>query len=305
MAEMEKDIVTLRLKPRDRAGQELMPWGRAEPEMKIEIGTSSIIGTRKNQEDTIFGYGSGREAIALVCDGMGGLSGGELASKAAAESLADAWFGRKGTVDIPEFLEEEALRADEKVFQQKNEKGERIRAGTTIVAAIIRGNELYWLSVGDSKIYIIRGEEILSVCREHNYRLTLNQQLENGELTPEEYAAEEYRAEALISYLGMGNVPLMDLNRQPFLLEDGDIILLSSDGLYRSLAEKEIFSLVKEFGRDMQEAADALTSAALGMKQSGQDNTSVVLMRYSLSGREEGQDKDRNMGGKQDEFKKM
>lgn len=295
MAEMEKDIVTLRLKPKSRT----------EPEMKIEIGTSSIIGTRRSQEDTIFGYGSGREAIALVCDGMGGLSGGEIASKAAAESLADAWFGRKGNVDIPEFLEEEALRADEKVFQQKNENGERLRAGTTIVAAIIRGNELYWLSVGDSKIYIIRGEEILSVCREHNYRLTLNQQLEQGELTPEEYAAEEYRAEALISYLGMGNVSLMDVNRQPFLLENGDIVLLSSDGLYRSLTEGEILCLVKEFGGDMQEAADVLTSAALGNKQSGQDNTSVVLMRYSLASGKEQQDGKKNMGGTQDEFKKM
>lgn len=277
MAEMEKDIVTLRL----------FPENRAELQMKIEIGTSSIIGTRHSQEDTIFGYGSGKEAIALVCDGMGGLSGGEIASKAAAESLIDAWFGRKEIVDIPEFLEEEALKADERVFQQKNNKGERLRAGTTIVAAIIRGNELYWLSVGDSKIYIIRGEEILSVCREHNYRLTLNRQLEQGELTPEEYAAEEYRAEALISYLGMGNVSLMDLNRQPFCLENGDIVLLSSDGLYRSLAEEEILCLVKEFGGNMQEAADVLTSAALGNKQSGQDNTSVVLMRYSLQDKKE------------------
>lgn len=277
MAEMEKDIVTLRL----------FPENRAELQMKIEIGTSSIIGTRHSQEDTIFGYGSGKEAIALVCDGMGGLSGGEIASKAAAESLIDAWFGRKEIVDIPEFLEEEALKADERVFQQKNDKGERLRAGTTIVAAIIRGNELYWLSVGDSKIYIIRGEEILSVCREHNYRLTLDRQLEQGELTPEEYAAEEYRAEALISYLGMGNVSLMDLNRQPFCLENGDIVLLSSDGLYRSLAEEEILCLVKEFGGNMQETADVLTSAALGNKQSGQDNTSVVLMRYSLQDKKE------------------
>ena len=295
MAEMEKDIVTVRL----------FPQHRAEPEVKIEIGTSSIIGTRRSQEDTIFGYGSGKEAIALVCDGMGGLSGGEIASKAAAEGLVNAWFGRKEIEDIPEFLEKEALKADEKVFQQKNDKGERLRAGTTIVAAIIRGNELYWLSVGDSKIYIIRGKEILSVCREHNYRLTLNQQLEQGELTPEEYAAEEYRAEALISYLGMGNVSLMDLNRQPFLLEDGDIVLLSSDGLYRSLSEEEILCLIKEFGGDVQGAADVLTSAALGNKQSGQDNTSVVVMRYSVPGRKEEQEEKKQTGGKQDEFKKM
>lgn len=284
MCELEKDIVTVKILPQ-------------EASEGISLGMSSIIGTRSSQEDTVFCYGREKEAIGLVCDGMGGLAGGELASKAAAESFANAWFGSGIISDVPRFLEEEAIRADEKVFCQENEEGERIRAGTTIVAAIIREDELFWLSVGDSRIYIIRGEEILSVCREHNYRLTLDWKLEQGELTPEEYAAEEYRAEALISYLGMGNVSLMDVNRQPFLLEDGDIILLTSDGLYRSLSQEEILALVKDAKEDMQKAADMLTAAALGDKQSGQDNTSVVLMRYGGK-----QEKDRRM---QDGFKEM
>ncbi len=278
MGEPEKDIVTVKILPQEA------PDG-------ISLGMSSIIGTRSSQEDTVFCYGREKEALGLVCDGMGGLEGGELASKAAAESFANAWFSCGGITDVPRFLEEEAIRADEKVFCQENEEGERIRAGTTIVAAIIREDELFWLSVGDSRIYIIRGEEILSVCREHNYRLTLDWKLEQGELTPEEYAAEEYRAEALISYLGMGNVSLMDVNRQPFLLEDGDIVLLTSDGLYRSLSQEEILALVKEAKEDMQKAADMLTAAALG------DNTSVVLMRYGGK-----QEKDRRM---QDGFKEM
>lgn len=265
MTEMEKDVVTVRIYPREG----------------IELGTSSIIGTRKNQEDTIFGYVCQNKAIGIVCDGMGGLARGEIASMAAAESLAYAWFDRKDMEDIPGFLKKQAVKADERVFFQKDENGERIWAGTTLVAAIIDKNELYWLSVGDSKIFIIRGEEIISVCREHNYRLTLDQQLEQGQLTLEEYAAEEYRAEALISYLGMGNVSLMDVNEKPFQMRDGDIVLLSSDGLYKSLVEEEILHLVKEYEENMQNAADALTAAAMGDKTSEQDNTSVVLLRYN------------------------
>ncbi len=264
MTEMEKDVVTLKIYPKER----------------IEVGTSSIIGTRDNQEDTIFGYVCQERAIGMVCDGMGGLAKGELASKAAAESLADAWFESKEIEDIPDFLKRQAIKADEKVFFQEDENGERIRAGTTMVAAIVEKDELYWLSVGDSKIYIIRGEEIISVCREHNYRLTLDQRLEQGQLTQEEYAAEEYRAEALISYLGMGNVSLMDVNAQPFRMRDGDIVLLSSDGLYKSLTENEILHLVTEYQENVQHAAEALTAAAMGDKTSGQDNTSVVLLRY-------------------------
>lgn len=268
MDKMERDIVTVKLFTEKKTG--------------ITIGMSSIIGTRSSQEDTIFGSVRGTEAIAVVCDGMGGLAGGEVASKAAAESLVNAWFGRKEIGDIPGFLQEEAVRADEKVFLQENENGERLRAGTTMVVAIIRENALYWLSVGDSKIYIIRGDEILSVCREHNYRLMLDQKLQKGELSTEEYAAEEYRAEALISYLGMGNVSLMDINQQPFLLEDNDIVLLSSDGLYRSLSEDMIRDIVKVNETDVQHAAEILTAAALADKTSGQDNTSVVVLRYQI-----------------------
>lgn len=259
---------TVEIFPRKRAG--------------ITIGASSIIGTRRSQEDTIFSSQNGSEAIAIVCDGMGGLAGGAMASRLAAESMADAWFIKNEinkVADIPGFLKEEAIRADEKVYSQKNEQGGQM-AGTTIVMIIVRNNELYWLSVGDSKVYIIRGEEILPVCKEHNYRLMLDTQLKQGMLTEKEYAAQEYRAEALISYLGMGDVSLMDINQKPFLLYEGDIILLSSDGLYRSLTDKEILNIIKGHVPDMQNAALALTNAALDAKATGQDNTSVVVLQY-------------------------
>lgn len=261
--EMEKDVVTIQI----------------FPENQIVCGTSSILGTRKNQEDTIYGYAEDKKAIGIVCDGMGGLEGGEMASSLAVESLAGAWFAEPDLENIPDFLEKQAVIADEKVFLLKSEKGEKLNAGTTMVAAVIREKELYWLSVGDSKIYLIRRNEILSVCREHNYRLTLDRLLAEGSITEEEYAKEEPKAEALISYLGMGQLPMMEINRQPFLLEDRDIVLLSSDGLYRSLSEEEILEIVKEGQDNMQKAAEMLTKRALGEKQKGQDNTSVVVMQ--------------------------
>jgi len=246
----------------------------------IEMGTSSIIGMRNSQQDSVFGYKSGSQAIAIVCDGMGGLSGGEIASRVAVESLADAWFRQEDFSDIPGFFRQQARNADEKVFLQEDGNGRRLEAGTTVVAVIVRGNEMYWLSVGDSRIYMIRGNGISPLNRDHNYRMELDARLGRGEITLEEYLSEEYQAEALISYLGMGNVTLMDINPQAFELADGDIVLLSSDGLYRSLREREILAIVKENEQDMQGAADALTAAVDG--KSRQDNTSVVILRYTV-----------------------
>lgn len=243
----------------------------------VEIGTASIVGSRKSQQDAVFGYEYGGRAIGIVCDGMGGLSGGEIASRVALESIADAWFAQPEVEDIPQFLRSEAIRADEKVYWQESADGRRLQAGTTVVAVMIQNNELYWLSVGDSKLYFIQGQEILSLNAEHNYRMELNARLRDGTMTAQEYEAEEYQAEALTSYLGIGNLSLMDVSPKAYRLKDQDIILLTSDGLYRSLNEDEILAIVRGNDQDMQKAAEALTASVQGRKK--QDNTSVVLLR--------------------------
>ena len=245
---------------------------------EIEIGVASVTGTRRTQQDTVLGYQSGDRALAIICDGMGGLAGGETASRIAADSIAGAWFDQQDLPDIPAFFRREAVIADRKVSAQTDADGHPLRAGTTVAAVIIRAGQLYWLSVGDSRIWLIRGNEILTLNVEHNYRMILNARLRRGELTPEQYAAQEHRAEALISYIGMGNVSLMDINAQAYPLRDGDTILVSSDGLYRSLYEEEILLVLKRNGTDMQKAADAFMAAVAGRKK--QDNTSVALLRY-------------------------
>lgn len=267
------EVITLELSETKAVTQQL-PKKRGT----VEVGTASVIGSRKSQQDSVFGYESQGLALGIVCDGMGGLAGGEIASRAALESLADAWFAQKDIPDIPSFFRREAVRADRKVYGQERADGSRLEAGTTIVAAAVRDNELYWLSVGDSRLYFIRGMDILSLNIEHNYRLELNTLLREGKLTAQEYAAREYQAEALISYLGIGNLSLMDVSTKPYPLADGDIMLLTSDGLYRSLKEDEILEIVLKHKKDMQKAAEALTAAVKGRKK--QDNTSVVILRY-------------------------
>lgn len=274
------ELTESRVTTKQLTGQKPAAQPRTQNRSQIEIGTASIIGTRKSQQDSVFGYESDGRAIGIVCDGMGGLNGGEVASRVALQSIADAWFAQTDVLDIPDFLRREAVNADEKVYLQETADGKRLQAGTTVVAVIIQKNRLYWLSVGDSKLYFIRGQEILSLNTEHNYRLELNKMLRQGKMTPQQYAAEEYRAEALTSYIGIGNLSLMDINKQPYPLHDGDIILLASDGLYRSLNEEEILSIINKNRQEMQKAARALTAAVEGRKK--QDNTSVVILRYGI-----------------------
>lgn len=265
-ARLQRDIVTVRLE---------------EPITdSITVGASSIVGTRKNQQDSLY-VKLGKEAsIAIVCDGMGGMEGGEVASQTAVKILAED-FENLSELDIPHFMRQEAIKMDEAVAELKGDNGKNMNAGTTVVSTIILGNHLYWLSVGDSRIYIMRQDEFVQVNRDHNYKMHLDSERTAGRLTDEEYYARMEMGEALISYIGMGNVSLMDINKVPFSLMSGDIILLCSDGLYKRLEVEEIHSIIQRTLPDMDEAAHELTRVVMDKAKGSQDNTSVILMQYS------------------------
>lgn len=246
----------------------------------VRIGISTVIGTREKQQDTVFGFEREPYYIAAVCDGMGGLSGGEVASRTAMEILAEDFLELGADENIPGFLKEEAVKLSDAVYHLRNEEGEFLEAGTTIVTVIIKGNSMYWMAVGDSKIFYIRKNQIFSITREHNYRLSLDILKMRGDISEEDYETEAEKGEALISYLGVDNLSLVDGNEEAIILKKGDMLLLCSDGLYKSLDEQQILQMLWKY-KNVQEAATALTECVMKRKKSVQDNASVVLVQYS------------------------
>ena len=247
--------------------------------LSIKYGTSSIIGTRKYQQDSVFAGENNGMVFAVVCDGMGGMTSGDLASKTAIRIIAEDFYKLPADADIPAFFKLEVEKMDNAV-SKIDEDSSGPGSGTTIVATIIRGGIMYWLSVGDSRIYVIRKNEIVKVNRDHNYRLRLDAQLEAGNITMDDYKAEEKNAEALISYIGMGGVQLADISAGNNL-EENDIIILSSDGLYKRLSNSEVLDVVMCEEPDMKRAAKRLTDVVMKRTVKSQDNTSVVVMQYN------------------------
>lgn len=260
-----------------------------EFDKKVYIGTSSIMGRRKEQQDAIksdnfYSYAENGKAISVLCDGMGGLAGGEKASALCSSLVYDAFHGDTKFPSIPMFYKSVIYQADKKVKMIKTDEGTQIlEAGTTLVSVVIDDDQLFWASVGDSRIYIIRGNDILCITKDHNFSMLLNEKVKRGELTQEE-ADNNPKKEALISYIGIGGVHYVDMNSKGFHLMDGDHLVLCSDGLYRSLSEDEIKQVVCNFGTETQQSADALTNLALSKNLKNQDNTSVVVICYQDSG---------------------
>ena len=150
------------------------------------------------------------------------------------------------------------------------------------VPVLAEDNKLYWASVGDSRIYIIRGSQMRQVTRDHNYWLRLQEMVANGQMTKEE-AMGKRQKEALISFLGIGNVNLMDVNTQPFEMQYGDVIMLCSDGITKTLSDEQIHGIIVSDIVSTEDKAKTLVNAAITGNTHSQDNTSVAILQYKES----------------------
>lgn len=109
-------------------------------------------------------------------------------------------------------------------------EGVPIGAGTTLAAVWIKENCMHWISVGDSKIYLVRGHQTRCLTTPHNYKMLLDKRKQAGTITSEQYEAELSRGEALVSYIGMNGLKYMDVSMEGLELEAEDQIVLCSDG---------------------------------------------------------------------------
>lgn len=255
-------------------------------DMIVESAISSVIGARESQQDSCYvDVEEDGNAIGIICDGMGGLAGGEIASQNAVRMFIEDYEQvRYELTNFYSFFLEEMIEIDSMVAELTDEAGNLLSAGTTLVAVSVKNGNFQWISVGDSKIYIIRGDSVYSMAMEHNYLTLLNQRLKEGSISEEEYASEVSRGAALISYLGMGNISLMDAYPKPVPLMDGDIILLCSDGLYKALTEQQITETIHSYPGNLDAAASALQEQAAMAAGATQDNTSIVMLSYRARG---------------------
>ena len=246
----------------------------------VNTAMATHIGTRAYQQDAAYvsePLFDGELAFGVLCDGMGGMAEGERVSSDVVAFMANQISGLAPGQDVPAFFENCAALANEMVLADNQKTGQE--SGTTLISVIVRKDELFWLNVGDSRIYVIRGGEIAQVSRDHNFALELQEMVEAGRITQQQ-ADTDPRKDALVSYIGAPVLEIVDVNRGSFKLQYGDIVLLCSDGLTKILPNEEILAVVQSFGSDMAGAAQALPLTAFDTGTGGMDNTSVILMQY-------------------------
>jgi PPM family protein phosphatase len=200
---------------------------------------------------------------------MGGLEHGERASRAAVKAFIDTYRSKEAGEEIPQALGQALVAAQQQVLAL----GSQTAVGTTLVAAVLQGASMYWISVGDSALYHVRGGELTQVNRPHVHAIDLDARVLAGELSLEAALADPQR-EALTSYLGMTDLQLVDRNLRPMPMDETDGLLLASDGLFKTIAPAQF----PQRKGDAQDYCEQLLHAALGAAAPGQDNITVLML---------------------------
>ena len=245
----------------------------------FEVALLSVLGDRDEQQDCAGFQLKVDEGIVAVCDGMGGHAGGQTASTLGTEEFLQSYL-REYPIGDPHFwLIDTANDADRRIAGLKDSSGEPLNAGSTVVVAFIRRNLLFWLSVGDSRIYIFRQGEFIQITADHNYMTLLTHQLDSGEIDNDTFDRNVSKGEALVSFLGVNGIPFIEANDKPFELNSGDKILLMTDGLYKLVPDEGIKNIISNF----ENSADALSALEMKAKKCGKgierDNMTISLIK--------------------------
>ncbi|HRI25924.1 MAG TPA: Stp1/IreP family PP2C-type Ser/Thr phosphatase [Ferruginibacter sp.] len=242
---------------------------------------------RTNNEDTGMFYKVADENIIrekgylmLVADGMGGHNAGEVASRMAGEIISQEYFNQKNSGTVEKNLAKVFILANKNIFEKARSAPRFSGMGTTCTALVVIGQTVYYAHVGDSRAYMQKGDTIVQITQDHTY---VQELVNQGEITAEEAAVHPKR-NILTNAMGTKADMRVDTGKFSLRFEDGDKLLICSDGLYDYLNNDELKEILKK--EDPKNAATIMIGQAKA--RGGHDNITVVIAeREGVAGQAE------------------
>ncbi|MBE1555950.1 PP2C family protein-serine/threonine phosphatase [Sporosarcina limicola] len=246
----------------------------SEGKVTIEIGNGQTIGRRKEQDDYFSTASSTNGTIAVLADGISGLTNGRMASTVVVTTFIRAFLQVDKLDNIESFFRKTALLSNNTIIQ--NLKGSS--GGTTLVAIIIdeRGY-LHWGAVGDSIITIFRKGEFIAVNQKHIFESVLKERYLAGEISKVE-VQENPMKKRLINYVGYEGFKNMEIGREPIKLNKGDKVCLYSDGVYNSITEVEMEKILSR-NLPPYDIAQQIIDVVERKRLKNQDNATIVILK--------------------------
>src|SRR5690606_250117 len=240
--------------------------------MKATFKTDTGKVRRHNEDDGgVFLHRSGYY-LAVVADGMGGHNAGEVASQMAVANLQKHW-NEIENIQTPEeaenWLRSKVTDINKDIYNHSKSNSELDGMGTTLVAAICTNLFATIVNIGDSRCYILNEDGFKQLTEDHSL---VNELIKIGHISPED-AEIHPRKNMLLKAVGTEPVTEMDIITITF--EEGDKLLLCSDGLSNKVTNQELESILQS---DEDIDKKALTMINLANQNGGEDNISVAII---------------------------
>jgi protein phosphatase len=250
--------------------------------MQFFAGYAQHIGARGEQQDA-FGFSNWTDECfvdhagfaAVLADGMGGMVDGRTASTTGVRVFFDSYRRKMEHESICQAMVRALRDANAAVYSHSQAVGTPGQVGSTFVASVLHDAHLYWVSVGDSTLYLFRENSLYVLTTSHTYGQYLDQAAAEGKITLEE-ALQDSQRDALTSYLGIDSLTTVDICERPISLQPGDRVLLASDGLSKTLSGPEIAGVLSR--EEPAAAADRLVALTLAKARMYQDNVTVICI---------------------------
>ena len=247
--------------------------------MRYLSGEAQNIGSRQYQQDC-YGFSNANDLkflehgglLAVLCDGMGGMERGDLASQTAVRAVLDAYALKRPGEAIPDALVRSMHEANRRVLAIAQGLGRTEGVGTTLIAAVVHGTLMHFISVGDSGLFLASGGQLQMLNRPHVFANLLDQAVARGAMSREQ-AENHPERESLTSFIGIQALHEIDRNTEPWPLHEGDTILLASDGMFKTLRMDEIQAGLTGHP---QSWPGVLVARTLAKGSPSQDNVTVI-----------------------------
>jgi serine/threonine protein phosphatase PrpC len=252
-------------------------------QLRLDVAQLTDVGRRRehNEDNMAFVIPkdpvvmANKGALFIVADGMGGHAAGEVASEIAVDTVSNLYY-QDDSDDVAIALQHAIRRANSSIHQRAAENMLRTGMGTTCVAAVLRGNMAYIANVGDSRAYLLHGNQVEQVSHDHSW---VAEQVRAGLLT-EDQARTHAQRNVITRCLGTQAEVDVDIFHEA--LKEGDSLVLCTDGLSGLVSDEELKHIVAQFVP--QESVYHLVE--LANENGGPDNITTIVVKVQEVGEE-------------------
>ncbi len=243
-------------------------------ELQLNIGNYSDVGKAREINEDYFGSFSGNfGSLLIVCDGMGGHIGGEIASRLAVESISNHFEKLNDGYNISEEINKSLEAANTSIILKAKENPDLTDMGSTVVLVLVKNGLAYYTSLGDSRIYKIRDGVLQQITKDNS----LVQQMVDSNIITQDEAKVHPKKNVITKALGTNDELELEIY-EPFKLLLNDKLILCSDGLTAHVDEEEFFQISEN--NPPQEAARKLVE--LANERGGTDNITVQIVAVGV-----------------------